>query len=565
MTALLCAVQHLHAQQPSFIASVSGKRVVQNGVFDIEFELKDAQGSNFVPPSFSDFRVVGGPSRGSRTTIINGQMNSSESWSYSLLATKKGKFTIGPASVNAGSKKLTTQPIVIEVVEGRDLAEIEKDAGSNGQILLVAEIEKKDYYPGQQIILNYRILTSQNIQTIDVISEDDYAEFFVQSFEQFDKQPSMVKINGVDYTSRILKSIALFPHQSGTYEIDPLVMLVGINAPFSGIQGFFTMRRMEEVHVATDPVRIQVLPLPGGAPESFKGAVGKYSLTSTASKSELTTDESFSLQLEITGNGDPKRWDPPAAPVDTAFEVYDPKILENKQVEVNGIFQNTRVIEYQLLPAHEGQYTVFIPFTYFDPDLKKYVTISSDTAVVQVALGRLNKRGIAIDDESADSRFTIKPVSRPLFKDAFWLSWPHLILFGLILSGSAFGIWKRAEERRLGKVSHEERIRSAAGRKAAHALEILQQQSETFSDRSFFEKATEIYYAFLSERLLIPPSELDENSLPKYLHKAKVDRQTAERAVQLFKMGLPLRYGGIPSGISRDEFLSESRFIVNHV
>jgi hypothetical protein len=153
-----------------------------NGVFDIQFELTNAQGSGFQPPSFGDFRVVGGPSRGQSTTIINGAMTSSESYSYSLLATKKGKFTIGPASIVAGRKKLTTNPITIEVVQGRDVVQQGSTSQTGGDVLLVAETEKKDYYPGEQIVLNYRILFNQNIQSLDILSEDDYAGFLCAEF-----------------------------------------------------------------------------------------------------------------------------------------------------------------------------------------------------------------------------------------------------------------------------------------------------------------------------------------------------------------------------------------------
>jgi hypothetical protein len=89
-------------------------------------------------------------------------------------------------------------------------------------------------------------------------------------------------------------------------------MSVGISAPFSGIQGFFTMRRMENAKVASDPLQINVLPLPNNAPLTFHGAVGKYTLKTFPGAQAITTDDALTFQIELRGDGDSKRWDPPS-------------------------------------------------------------------------------------------------------------------------------------------------------------------------------------------------------------------------------------------------------------
>jgi hypothetical protein len=559
---ILSFPQFVSGQQVSFTAQVSDRQVIQNGVFDIQFELSNAQGSGFQPPAFTDFKVVGGPSRGQSTTIINGAVSSSESWSYSLLATKKGKFTIGPASIIAGRKKLSTDPVTIEVVEGKNLAQNRGGSTQQGDVILIAETDKKDYYPGQQIILNYRLLFNQNISSLDILSEDEYADFFVQNFADFDKQPSIVKVNGKDYTSRIIKSLALFPHQSGTYVIDPLIMSVGINAPFSGFQGFFSMHRMEELKVASDSLVINVLPLPANAPINFRGAVGQYTLKTFPGNVNITTDDALDFQIELHGNGDAKRWDPPSPVTDTVFEVYDPKILEDQQLESGGYIDNRRNIEYQLIPKQPGRYKVYVPFTYFDPDKKQFLTISSDTLYVQVRQGTHAGGRFSSEEDDAFASLDIEPVHFSMLSDRFWLSWPHLFLFGLILSGSCWA-WLVSRRARIeGRISRSEKIRNAAAASAIAQLDELLQQSSSLDTRSFFEKATEVYYRFLCERLIIPPSELDESSLPGYLEKGKLTEEVRERVLQFFRACLPVRYGGAPSGYSREDMVEECKGII---
>jgi hypothetical protein len=549
--------------QVTFTAQVSDHRVVQNGVFDIQFELSNAQGANFEPPSFTDFRVVAGPSQGQSTTIINGEMTSSQSYSYSLLATKKGKFTIGPATIVAGRKRLTTVPITIEVVQGKELVQKGSESQPAGDVLLVAETDKKDYYPGEQIILNYRILFNQNIQSLDILSEDDYADFFVQNFADFSKQPSIVKINNKEFTSRIIKSIALFPHQSGTFQLDPLVMSVGINTPFAGMQGFFNMRRMQEMKVSSDPVTINVLPLPDNAPPSFRGAVGQYALKTFPGSENITTDDALTFQIELHGNGDAKRWDPPIPVIDTSFESYDPKILDDQQTESGGAIDHRRNIEYQLIPKKAGQYSVYVPFTYFDPDAKRFVTISSDTLNNKVAQGTSAGRNLATVDDDELDKFEIEPVRNSIFSDWFWTSWPHLFLFGLLVTGSCWGLIFTAKAKKEGRISDIEKLKNAAVSQAVLQLDELLQQSSALDSKTFFEKATEIYYRFLCERLVIPPSDLEETQLPVYLQRAGVSHEITDRVNRLYAACLPVRYGGAPAGYSREEFVGECKEIIS--
>lgn len=559
--ALCCLlVSVTHAQTPAFKASVSSQRVPQNSVFDVRFELEDAAGDHFVPPAFVDFKVVGGPSRGSSTMIINGVVSRSESWSYSLLATHTGKFTIGPATIVAGRKKMSTEPITIEVIAARDIAR--SGTASKGEgVLLMAEVEDKPYYPGQQITLNYRLLFRENVQTVNVLSEDDYADFFVQPMGDFSKEPSVERIRGQDYTSRIIKSIALFPHQSGSYVIDPLIMDVGINAPFPGIQGFFTMNRIQDVRVASEPLTIRVLPLPDGAPPSFQGAVGHYQLATSGGQDQLSTDDALTFQVDIQGDGDSKRWDPPVPVRDSSYDVYPPKILVDKVEEKNGAIHHQRTLEYQVLPRQAGTFAVTVPFTYFDPDQQRYVTLSSDTIRVAVREGLNGRSGVASASDQAGDDSLMK-VRSPWFSDRFWVSWPHLFLFGLIITGSALNlmvIYRRKKDRR---VPESERIRQGAGKKAGDALDALQASSAQLDGKTFYEKATEIYYRFLSERMNIPPADLDVSRLPYYLSQGGLSPEDTAKAVTLFDQSLVVRYGGIPAGYTREELIRAIRDII---
>jgi hypothetical protein len=362
-------------------------------------------------------------------------------------------------------------------------------------------------------------------------------------------------MNGLQYTSRIVKSMALFAHQSGTYTIDPLVMNAGINAPFPGNQGFFTMRRIMDVQVASQPLNITILSLPPGAPETFSGAVGQYRMKMSPGKTSMTTDEAFSFQLEITGNGDSRRWDVPKPVSSGVFELYDPKITSDRVFDEENVLTHVRSVTYNMIPAEPGDYNVFIPFTYFDPVEKRYVTITSDTIQLQVTKGT----GIRIDSLSkqntSDTELTLMPAGHLWLKDKFWLSIPHLFLFALLVSGSGYSVMLASKRKRERMISDSERKSKDAASEALKQLHALSTQSTTMPSGTFFETVTQLFYKYLADRFMIPASELDAVNLEKYMRKANIREEHISQAIIFFNQCMEVRYGGIPGGYSREEMI----------
>ena len=550
------------AQDPVFRAVVSSNQVVQNTVFEIQFELRNARGDNFQPPTFENFKVVGGPATSSQTMIVNGEVSRSQSWSYSLLAVKEGNHTIGPATIAAGRKVLTTRPVIIDVLEAKSASSTGQVTTGQEKVILLADLDTTTYYPGQQIILRYKLLFNENIQSVTTLNEDDYSDFFIQNFSSFSHQSSMENLNGATYTGRVIKGLALFAHQSGAFTIDPMILDVAVEAPFPEKRGFFTMRSLESIKVASSPKTINIIPLPSGAPTSFSGAVGQYSVTGRPGLTEITTDDAFTMRLEIKGNGDSRRWDPPSPVVDGDFEIYEPRIVDDKMVDESEHITHLRTIEYQIIPRQPGQYKVVIPLTYFDPLTRKYETVSSDTIRLHVTQGS-NLSGRPQIKEETEVPGELRKIRNITTDDRFWLSIPHLFLFGLIVSGSFWGAWVSFKRRRENLIPEEVKIRSAATRHARKQLDELHSASDTISSKEFFERATEIYYKFLSDKLNIPPANLDLDKFPFYLEKENIAGETKERIIRFFDQCLSVRYGGIPGGRTKEEMLAEIRTIID--
>ena len=552
-------------QDPIFIATASSTRVLQNSVFEVQFELQNASGNDFIPPDFKDFRYVGGPVMGSSTMIINGKITRSQSWSYSLLATTPGRLQIGSATVIAGRRKLATKTLTIDVLAADDAAASGTNIGTDA-VKLVAFIEPGDYYPGQQVVLQYKLLFTQKIQSVTTLSEDDYSGFFIQNFNSFSKEATYETVNGATFASRVIKAVALFPHQSGTYTIDPMVMMVGINSPYPGTQGFFTMRRTHDIQIASEPLTIRIKPLPQDQSSSdFSGAVGQYSLsTIDANSTMISTDDDFSMKIVIKGNGDARRWDPPSVVTDGPFEMYDPKIIEDNLKDSEGSILHSRIIEYTMIPQQAGDYTVYIPFTYFNPESGLYETIQSDTIYLHVSQGNLTARHIGLDSLISESPRPLKKVSNIKTDDRFWLSIPHLTLFGLLLGGVAWGTIVSYRRKKDASVPEAERLRSASSRHARQQLDLVLKAGH-IHDQEIYEKVTEVYYKYLSEKFNILPADLDEDKILARFKEENIPEHISERAIRFYHSCLSVRYGGLPGGFSPENMITECKAVIDQL
>ncbi|HUR29984.1 MAG TPA: BatD family protein, partial [Saprospiraceae bacterium] len=298
----------------------------------------------------------------------------------------------------------------------------------------------------------------------------------------------------------------------------------------------------------------------------FSGAVGQYSIRTIQSGStQITTDDDFSLRIEITGNGDSRRWDPPAIETDGQFEIYDPRIIEDKMMDAEGQVIHSRLIEYVMIPLQSGQDTVQIPFRFFNPVTKLYETITSDAIQLTVSQGKNLPRHISPDSSYIATPRPIKKVNNLHNDDRFWLSIPHLFLFGLLISGTCWGMMVSYKRRKENAIPEVERLRSISSRNARQLLDTLHKSGDQLTEQEFFEKITEVYYKFLSEKFSILPADLDADKIITHFKSTGMPDDVSKKALNFFNSCLSIRYGGVPVGFSRDEMIRECYSIIDEL
>ena len=370
--------------QTSFIAVAESESIRPGNLVEVSFILKNGEGEDFTSPDFSkDFFVLSGPNRGISTVIQNGQMQREMSFSYTLQPKRNGKLTIAPARIKVGGKGMRSNALVILVTnEG-------KQENNAQDFFIRAEIAQKNIYLGQQIRLDYKIYTRKEIQNYSILQESDYGGFYAADIQRMDNLVQTTNIKGKTYYTKILRSVALFPQQTGKQSISPLILQVGLleEDPQRPSSLFFN-GDINYVNLESNILNVTVKDLPKPMPANFNGGVGNFSVSASIDKTIASTNETIYLTISILGDGDAKRIKSPDLNLPPSFQLYDTKSEEEERGENEGKKFSQKSFTYIIQPQKEGEFSFQPTFTYFYPLSDKYETKLLDPILLKISAGQ---------------------------------------------------------------------------------------------------------------------------------------------------------------------------------
>lgn len=551
--------------QVSFEASTDARQVVENGYFQITFTLNNAQGRNFKAPPFRNFTVLNGPSRSMSTTIVNGNASQKVSYAYSLQPKKVGKFKIAFAIMTVNGKTMKSNTVTIDVIKASAAS---KSASIEEQLFVKAEIDTNLVYVGQQLVVNYKLYTSVNIENYDIAFEPEYQGFFARDIRRFDSRTIREVVDGVQYTTKILKRIALFPQQTGLQTIEAMTVRLGVIVGNKRPNSFFFNNQIKPVNVQTNPLNINVKSLPQPIPPTFSGAVGKYAMNSYIDKTNITTDDAIGVKLTIQGNGDIKRLQPPKLDFPSVFEVYEPKVLDEISQEVGGILKGQKTMEYLALPKQAGNYQIKPAFTYFDTDSAKFITLVPNHFRINVRRGKgvpASQSIAAPNIADKDIRYIKTATSfstkgTPFPKTGLFYS---LLILPFLLLGGAF-----AYKQILAKNGNIDLVllkRNRAEKVAKKRLATAEGLMKANKSRAFYDEVSRALLGYVCDKLSIPLSELTKDNVSQQLQSLKVQEQHITDYMSIIKITEMALFAGMNNPASMQETYHKSVKVISEI
>ena len=397
----------------------------------VTFQIQISNASKFDPPSIPEvdglqIKSLGAPSRSTQTTIINGNMSSSSTATYSYEVTPQriGSFRIPPITVQADGREEQTR--AFEFVASKS---------ETGDLMFV-EIsgKEKQIYVGQSLDLTLKIwlrpyrdkereITLSEADMWQQISERTNWGAFADRIQQLagdNQRPAGKEVlrkdrDGVEHSYYLYEIDAkIYPKRPGKIDANDVQIVVEYPTalgqsrdPFAsffddmpipgGRSGMFgdesfsspfgsrlTVQSVRPIVGEAKVEPIDVLEIPtAGRPADYRGAVGKYQVVTEASPSNVKAGDPIKLLIGIAGTGPMELVQaPPLAEL--------PKLTADFKVPnepLAGFVQGDRkVFSTTIRPRQAGVTQIpAIPFSYFDPEAENFVTVRSAPITVHVS------------------------------------------------------------------------------------------------------------------------------------------------------------------------------------
>lgn len=553
--------------QVSFTAKASKNKVALGERFSIEFSVNE-RGSNFRAPDFSGFQVLSGPNTSISTFADNRGVRTSIAYSYIVVPRSEGQLTVGPAFIQIDGETYRTEPFEITVTEKPEEptgTALEKDKDA----FVRAVLNKQKVYQGEPIYAAYKIYYRNNVGDIQDFKEPSFPGFYKEDIKQTKLDYGREQINGRPFITTEIRKLVLIPQRSGSLNPGKVSITLPIQE-LTGQRDVFgrPYARMIEKELTDNFPTIEVLPLPEtGKPSSFSGAVGNFDFKVNLSTNELTTDESLSLKIELSGNGNIKLASLPEIEFPQAFETFDPELEENIRIGDFGM-RGSKTVEYLMVPRYSGTYKIGpIEFSYFDPQSRSYKTVKSKVFEVKVTGGIAPPSGAApgvASGEKENVDFIGKDV---LFIKTNADGWKNIN--ARFLNSSPFFAWLfsllgltvlliayQQYSLRTGKDMQVVR-QQKAGKQARKHLAKAKKELKQNKKEAFYQALSAALWGYFSDKLSIPQSKMSKDTITEELQNRAVDSSLQKQVLDMMNRAEMARYTNV-DGTSMHEDYEET-------
>ena len=517
--------------------SIILKIIVQGGKADLDLSV------------IQDFRVY---PRGTSSSYqyINGKSESKTIYQYLLTPLSEGELTIPSIIVHKDGQTMSTEPIKVHVTDRIVNPDDVRD------LFATASVSDSHLFTGQQAVYTIKFFTSRQLAGLGFENRPEFKGFTAKAFES--EKNYTLNINGrVFHVTQV--DFLIIPSTMGKFTIDPVSFIAKLrvgasqNPSFDSFLNdpFFSSNQYKPVRVVSNPVTIDVVPLPDYTGEKgFSGLVGQFNIKAEIDKPRLKVGESATLTIEVSGTGNIMDTSLPAMNLDgLGFKVYDDNPTDDIGMTAKG-YEGSRTFKKAIVPVNPGQYRIDpVELVYFDHDKKSYQTLISPVIKLDVLPSETPVAAAVPVHPSSENKGIKKEVSllnkdildvkeglfvledyKPLGRMNFLI---FLLIPGLLFSGIKLFFLFRTKDQPNDKIMQE---------KAKYHLKLA--AKTRIGDESFLAHL----YSALVAIILAKDNKIGESitmsETRSILGNNGIDDERVDEAVNLIQTIESIRFGG---------------------
>src|SRR5881409_710638 len=419
---IIATAQFAHADSPSVTAVLNSSEAALGETVHLEIRVTGARGADAPEQIMIDGLEIRRTGTSQRIEMNNLNLTSSVIYDYTVMPLRAGRFTIPPQTIRVGNNSLRTPALTINVADspGRPSgARPGRDAGgATANKLVFAEliVPSKTAYVGEIVPVQIRMGFDPRVRPRLIEPPEITGQGFTAQKLQQSGQTTET-LNGRPYDVVTYKT-AIAAARAGKFEIGPVTAkaqvivprarsaprsrgrspfdLFDLDDPFSDpffSNPFAQMGERREVEIKSEPVALEVKPLPPNAPPSFSGAIGNFAMTTDAKPKSVQVGDPITVTSTISGRGNFDRVNAPAIEDERGWHKYPPssKFKQGDEVGISG----TKAFETVLSPNEKKEVLPVIAFSYFDPAKEQYVTLRSESIAITVQGGAAATQNVA--------------------------------------------------------------------------------------------------------------------------------------------------------------------------
>jgi len=408
------------------------------------------------------------------------------------------------------------------------------------------------------------LYVSQNISVRDFsyTESPQYNGFWNQDIKIRGLNAKNGTYNGEQYRYVVLQKALLIPTKSGKLTIDPIKMDIVIGVP-TGRGDFFgnpIIRNVTKSFASAKKfIQSKALPI-DGKPESFNGAVGDFNFVVSSSKNILKSNESATVSVKVTGNGNLKLFELPEIKTPSELEVFTPEQKEKITINSRGI-RGSVTKNYTVVPQFKGKYKIpSTEFSYFDLKEKKYVTLTSEDLFVEVLEGKELVTDSDIDANTkkeiiiTGNNFRYIQTNSTFYlakKSDFYASKLYYLILILPLLFIPVGIVIAKKNKARSNDVLGNKLRKA-DRLAKKYLSEAKKQLGT--KEAFYVALEKALHNYLKAKLKIETSDISKEKITGLLKKEGVNENDINSFIEVFNSCDMARYSPVTAVEMKDDY-----------
>jgi hypothetical protein len=574
------------ADSPSVTAVLSNSEAVVGEMVELQIKVSGSRDAKLPENIVVNGLEIHPTGTSHQFEMRNFTTTSSVTYSYRILPLQAGRFTIPSQTVQVGGKSLRTPELTLHVADspGSSSASRPSQGGQPGTASKFAFAElivpKKTAFVGEMVPVQIRLgFDPRAYPRLTDGPEITGQGFTAQKLQQSGENEETV--DGRLYHIVTFKT-AIAAARAGKFEIGPVEAkaqvvvsrsrrsprgrspfdLFKMDDPFSDpffANPFSQFGERREIEIKSDPVALEVKPLPPNAPPDFSGAIGNFTMTTDAKPKSVQVGDPITVTSTVSGRGNFDRVGAPVLEDERGWHKYPPssKFAKDDEVGISG----TKTFETVLSPNEKKQTLPVMEFAYFDPVKEQYVTLRSDPIAISVQGGAVAAASpAAVPPGSTPPAIATKPAPAtkpqdilyqlterpravqsftPLYAQPIFWSAQLLPLFALLgLIG-----WKIRQAR----IDNREAQRIAALQHEAAELMRKLHRGDA-SPREYYAEASRVVRvkaALASGSRQIDPNTVDVDTAADTF---RLNRDSRERLRRLFEQCDEWQYSGAHNG-----------------